>query len=185
MNISGTLNFFKVLLQPSLAIPTYSVPTFDHVPSILANLPEIHALVIDKDNCFAIDGTDSVYPKYADTWKLLQTKYPNRLLIVSNSTGTRNDGRAEILESNTGAAVLRHTTKKPGCFPDILQYFSKHGINNPSSIAVIGDRVLTDVVMGNLNNAPSIWVSEGVELSNGIFQVFERWLVNYLQKKNK
>lgn len=87
---------------------------------------------------------------------------------MSNSAGTNDDvdsKEATLLEAATGVKVLRHSTKKPGCGLQILDYFRNAPDNNvtsPSQIAVVGDRLFTDVMMANMMGSWSIWVKDGV-----------------------
>jgi phosphatidylglycerophosphatase GEP4 len=41
-------------------------------------------------------------------------------------------------------------------------------ITSPSQIAVVGDRLLTDVVMANMMGSHGIWVKEGVTAKKSI-----------------
>lgn len=87
---------------------------------------------------------------------------------MSNSTGTNDDvlgKEADKLEAATGVKVLRHNTKKPGCGPQILDYFYNapdSNVTSPNHIAVVGDRLFTDVIMANLMGFWGIWVKDGV-----------------------
>lgn len=106
---------------------------------------------------------------YQEKFQALRKAYPgSRLLIVSNSAGTNDDvdgKEANLLEAATGVKVLRHSTKKPGCGRQILDYFYDTPDSNvtlPSQIAVVGDRLSTDVVMANMMGSWSIWVKDGV-----------------------
>jgi len=73
MNVSATLGAFKLLLKPSLCLPHATVPTFDRITlPISKNLaaanggqePDIRAVVLDKDNCFAKPKDNVVYKPY-------------------------------------------------------------------------------------------------------------------------
>lgn len=107
-----------------------------------------------------------------DHFSRLRTAYPGaKLLIVSNTAGTTTSDptgtQAAALESRTGVTVLRHSTKKPGCANEVLEYFlKKHpetGVKRPDQIAVVGDRLATDVVMANLMGGYAVWVRDGVQ----------------------
>ena len=95
------------------------------------------------------------------------------MLIVSNSAGTQNDSEgkeAALLEEATGVEVFRHLTKKPGCGLDVfehLQKIAKIRVKHPSQVAVVGDRLLTDVVMANTMGSWSIWIKDGVVENSG------------------
>jgi phosphatidylglycerophosphatase GEP4 len=105
-----------------------------------------------------------------ETFARLKSQYPGkRLLIVSNSSGTSSLdptlSKAQLLTTNTGLPVLSHSTKKPGCGAEIMDYFLKHpetGVTRPDQIAVVGDRLSTDVVMANLMGSYGVWVRDGV-----------------------
>ncbi|KAH3664813.1 hypothetical protein OGATHE_003628 [Ogataea polymorpha] len=148
LNLSATLHFWKIVANPALVNPQLVVPTFQHLPH---SIPHIRGMVLDKDNCIARDNDDRVWPAYEERWSSLKKEYPGRLLIVSNSAGTNDDvdGQAQRLEKNTGVPVLRHSTKKPGCWPEIVAWFEQRGVA-PHEIAVVGDRLFTDILMANM-----------------------------------
>lgn len=109
----------------------------------------------------------------------MRSVYPkNGLLIVSNSAGTNSDSGqldAKALQRNTGVNVLIHRTKKPGCSGEVYGHFQScpdSGIEHAGQIAVIGDRLLTDVVMANLMGSWSIWIRDGVIPNNGLVSGF-------------
>lgn len=148
MNVSGTLSFFRLFRDPSLCLPHHTVPTFNHLPIPLSRAfnkadgekkVDIRAVVLDKDNCFAMPKENEIYKPYTvcfipttlsinmleiiqayltlsqERFEELRKAYPgSRLLIVSNSAGTLSDptgAEADLLEKNTGVKVLRHNTK--------------------------------------------------------------------------
>lgn len=105
-----------------------------------------------------------------DRFGRLKEAYPGRrLLIVSNTAGAHSiDPRnhlATAVEKSTGIHVLPHADKKPGCGLEIMEYFRKHpetGVTRPDQIAIVGDRLTTDVLMANLMGSYAIWVQDGV-----------------------
>jgi len=73
--------------------------------------------------------------------------------------------------------VLPHRTKKPGCGDEILEYFKKYpetGVTRAEHIAVVGDRLTTDVMMANFMGSYAVWVKDGVvgEDGTGVVSVF-------------
>lgn len=95
----------------------------------------------------------------------------------------KNQAEAAVLEKNTGVKVLRHSTKvryvpfpplrtvnsykqqKPGCKEEVFEYFRKHpdsGVTSPNQIAIVGDRLFTDVMMANLMGSYGFWVKDGI-----------------------
>lgn len=107
-------------------------------------------------------------------------------MIVSNSSGTSSLdptlSKAKLLTVNTGIPVLSHSTKKPGCGTEIMDYFLNNpetGVTRPDQIAVVGDRLSTDVVMANLMGSYGVWVRDGVLGDEGNGKVgilrLEKW----------
>lgn len=72
MNVSATLNFFKLIQNPSLCLPQATIPTFNQLPIPISKafVPlkgeklDIRAIVLDKDNCFAKPKENVVYKPY-------------------------------------------------------------------------------------------------------------------------
>lgn len=70
MNISGTLNIFRLLREPALCLPQHTVSTFNHLPIPISKAfpkkdgtkeVDIQAVVLDKDNCFAVPHTNEIH----------------------------------------------------------------------------------------------------------------------------
>jgi len=125
-----------------------------------------------------------------ERFRQLREAYPgSQLLIVSNTAGSSSDNTEgeKRVTNNTGVEVLRHSVKaslnachacmqlnllqKPGCASEILAYFRSHPetkVISPSQIAVVGDRLFTDVMMANMMGSHSIWVKDGVVYDRGL-----------------
>ncbi|KAK4188211.1 mitochondrial PGP phosphatase [Podospora australis] len=199
LNLSASLNIFKLLAKPSLCLPHATVATFADLPIPLdkAFTPKgkegkvgIKAVVLDKDDCFAYPEHNEVYEQYKKRFEALRAAYPGRqLLIVSNTSGATSydtDGKmASAVEKATGVTVLPHSVKKPGCGDEIMKYFRSHpetGVTSPSQIAVVGDRLATDMMLANMMGSWGVWVRDGVvPLSKkSVFSRVERKLAPWL-----
>ncbi|KAK0664187.1 Phosphatidylglycerophosphatase GEP4 [Lasiodiplodia hormozganensis] len=198
MNLSGTLNVFKLLRDPALCLPHHTVSTFSQLPVPLSRgltrpdgkAVDIRAVVLDKDNCFAVPHANEVHPEYKAKFQELRDAYPGpKLLIVSNTAGTGSDpayAQAELLERNTGIRVLHHNTKKPGCRSEVFEYFRnipEAGVTSPSQIAIVGDRLFTDVMMANLMGAHGFWVKDGTIGPHSFFARAEHRLAAFLLRR--
>lgn len=72
MNVSATLNIFKLIRDPSLCLPQATISTFNQLPipfskaftPVKGKEPDIRAVVLDKDNCFAWPKENTVYKSY-------------------------------------------------------------------------------------------------------------------------
>jgi phosphatidylglycerophosphatase GEP4 len=188
LNLSGSLNILRLFANPALCLPHHTVSSFDKIPVPLSEAfttsktdnkkPDIRAIVLDKDNCFAIPHQNEIFPANKAKFEELRQAYPgSKLLIVSNSSGTGADPGfkdAELLEKNTGVTVLRHNTKKPGCSGEIMDYFCSRPdsqVTKPEQVAIVGDRLFTDMMMANMMGAHSLWVRDGVVEDRNIVSV--------------
>lgn len=78
------------------------------------------------------------------------------MAILSNSAGTLDDynyRNAERIEKLLNVAVIRHSEKKPGGLSQVLHHFQ---CTDPARLCMVGDRLLTDVVFGNLHGMLTI-----------------------------
>lgn len=71
LNLSASLNIFKLLTKPSLCLPHATVNTFDDLPVPLDKAfarkdrrVDIRAVVLDKDDCFAYPQENEIYEPY-------------------------------------------------------------------------------------------------------------------------
>lgn len=73
LNLSASLNIFKLIANPSLCLPHAIIPTFKDLPIPLNSAFErkgkdvkvdIKAVVLDKDDCFAIPETNEIHKPY-------------------------------------------------------------------------------------------------------------------------
>ncbi|KKY34423.1 putative had superfamily phosphatase [Diaporthe ampelina] len=196
-NLSASLNIFKLLSNPSLCLPHAAVSTFRDLPIPLDSAfrqkgveVNIKAVVLDKDDCFAAPETNEVHQPYQEKFEALKAAYPGpRILIVSNTAGALSyDPKAKLaseLEKATGVKVLSHQTKKPGCGAEIMEYFHSHpetGVSSPSQVAIVGDRLFTDMMLANTMGSYGLWIKDGVVplQQKSIFSRMEQKLGPYL-----
>ena len=71
LNLSASLNVFKLLAKPSLCLPHATVATFDDLPIPLnkafatnGRQADIRAVILDKDDCFATPDHNEVFEPY-------------------------------------------------------------------------------------------------------------------------
>lgn len=82
-NISASLNVFRVLAKPSLMLPQVTVSNFNELPIPLSKAfskyakdgkdVDIKAVVIDKDDCFAVPHENEVHKPYEVSTELPPT----------------------------------------------------------------------------------------------------------------
>lgn len=169
--------------------------------------PTIRALVVDKDNTLCPPKTTTFPPKIltklselrnSPTSPFNQTKNPNAILIVSNRAGSHPNYDSEVQSLESQLAHLKipvfrlpaGTEKKPFCGDEVVQWFrEREVITSPSEIAVVGDRLGTDVIMAGLMGSWSVWCKEGVfevgeegKPDRNILEKMEVWIEKYLRE---
>ncbi|KAL2218193.1 mitochondrial PGP phosphatase-domain-containing protein [Thermoascus aurantiacus ATCC 26904] len=146
--------------------------------------PTIRALVLDKDNTLCPPKTTDLPGPYLEKLRALRTSptspfhkdtAPDSVLIVSNRAGSdpnRPAYEAEARDLEAQLADLRVPVfrlppgaagKKPFCGPEVLAWFRERGVvERADEIAVVGDRLGTDVLMAVGMGAWSVWCKDGV-----------------------
>lgn len=81
------------------------------------------------------------------------------MAILSNSAGTADDPGfidGKEIEEALGIAVIKHNEKKPGGLEETMAHFPN--VDDPSQLCMVGDRLLTDVVFGNLHGMLTVHI---------------------------
>ena len=120
----------------------------------------IKAVIFDKDNTLTAPYENTLHPRaQAGLQSALDTFGQKNVAIVSNSAGTDDDpgfvDGAEIEEA-LGIAVIKHSEKKPGGLTETMAHFPD--VEEPSQLCMVGDRLLTDIVFGNLHGMLTVHV---------------------------
>ncbi|KAJ2957669.1 hypothetical protein NQZ79_g6659 [Umbelopsis isabellina] len=159
----------------------------------------VKVMAFDKDNCLTTPYVNHVPESFESTWKLCKDTFGHdRVIIVSNSAGTADDTNHQQIsfskcltiipvEKSLGVHVLRHTLKKPAGGQALLQRFED--MAKPHQIAMVGDRLLTDVLFGNLNGTVTILTrriisDKGDNQIAAMIRRFEHRLLDALQSRH-
>ncbi|KAK2871935.1 hypothetical protein FQN49_002694 [Arthroderma sp. PD_2] len=183
-----------------------------------ARPPTIRALVIDKDNTLTPPHKTSFPPAYKEKLRALRTSEtspfnmainPDGILIVSNTAGSDprskrcEEDAKKIEESLSGLKIKVYRAperragapvmKKPFSYNGVLKYLKDRGVvERAEEVAVVGDRVGTDVLMASLMGAWSVWTKDGVREDlhgnggknyRGVLANCERYMVKKLQRR--
>ncbi|ORX55616.1 HAD-superfamily phosphatase [Hesseltinella vesiculosa] len=160
LNWAGILNTFRVLANPSLVMPQLIVKDIREIPFQQLKSKGIKVMAFDKDNCLTAPYETHIHPPFEEAWQRCKDTFgADHIIIVSNSAGTpddKNGEKAKKAEQELGVHVLRHETKKPSGGDTLMLHVQEPG----SHIAMVGDRLLTDIVYGNLNGNLTIWTKQ-------------------------
>jgi phosphatidylglycerophosphatase GEP4 len=160
INTKAIMTLASVLRRPSLLIPHWSVRTISDIDfARLHASMGVQAVIFDKDHTLTMPYVnDEIHPMAQQGLdNCLRVFGHENVAILSNSAGTQEDvnfDQAIAMEASLGIAVIRHATKKPGGIEEVKQHFQDRF--DTSQMCVIGDRLLTDVVFGNLYNMVTI-----------------------------
>mmetsp|Transcript_41646 Transcript_41646/g.50680 ORF Transcript_41646/g.50680 Transcript_41646/m.50680 type:complete len:234 (+) Transcript_41646:204-905(+) len=155
INIKALTTLASVIRRPYLASPHVQVNTISELNyTALRDRCGIKAIIFDKDNTLTAPYEISTHPLALPGLRsALETFGHTNVAILSNSAGTNDDPDyrdAAAIETHLGVSVIRHAEKKPGGLSEVLKHFEGCGVTAPSELCVVGDRLLTDVVFGNL-----------------------------------
>ena len=154
INTKALVTLASVIRRPYLAAPHVHVATISDVNyTAMRDQCGIKAVVFDKDNTLTAPYATEVHPNAEVGLRTaLDVFGQSNVAILSNSAGTKDDPGyedAERIEKEMGIAVIRHDEKKPGGLEEVMKHFGED-ISDPSQLCMVGDRLLTDVVFGNL-----------------------------------
>jgi len=91
--------------------------------------------------------------------------------LTPGETSGKESRRTSSTTSNKGTATNPYSVdvQKPGCHDAVLDYFVQQSppkVTHPNQIVVIGDRLLTDIMLGSFMQSWTIWFQKGVIPTN-------------------
>ncbi|KAH9965375.1 mitochondrial PGP phosphatase-domain-containing protein [Russula dissimulans] len=156
-NLPGTLVPLHALFNPRLLLPSITVRDIRYLNFAALRDAGYRGAIFDKDNCLTLPDNDRLIPELEAAWsEALRAFGPSRVLVVSNSAGTRDDAaqlQAESVSHHLRAPVLLHAALKPSyaCASAALAAFPSLA---PHELVVVGDRIFTDVVLAHRLSHP-------------------------------
>lgn len=152
LNTKALVTLASVIRRPSLMVPHVSVDNISEINyAVMKERAGIRAVVFDKDNTLTAPYASEIHPLAASGLETAKRVFgAENVAIMSNSAGTLDDPEykdAVQIEAALGIAVIRHDEKKPGGLDEVLSHFR---MEDPAALCMVGDRLLTDVVFGNL-----------------------------------
>ncbi|KAJ5427858.1 HAD-superfamily phosphatase subfamily IIIA [Penicillium cf. griseofulvum] len=186
-NLRGFNHAVQTLLkQPTQFLPHLTIPTFTHLP--------------ENPGPYLINAKKGLQPeKPPQTPTIRALTNPHSILIVSNRAGSHANFDGEVSELEAQLAHLRipvfrlpaGAEKKPFCGDEVVQWFRERGVvESAHEIAVVGDRLGTDVLMAGMMGSWSVWCKEGVfdvgmkgKPERNILEKMEVWIEWFLREK--
>ncbi len=137
------------------------------------------AVIFDKDNTLTLPYDAKAIPGFKKKIDEFRKVFSGRVAVLSNSAGSSDDPQfkeAASAESGLGLPILHHRRKKPACINDIKRFARCR----TDEIALIGDRIITDIAFGNMYGMYTILVSpvsRNEILAVRIARKIENWLL--------
>ena len=120
----------------------------------------VKAVIFDKDNTLTAPYENGLHPRArVGLQSALDVFGQENVAILSNSAGTDDDPGfvdGKEIEEALGIAVIKHSEKKPGGLDETIKHFPN--VSDPSQLCMVGDRLLTDVVFGNLHGMLTVHI---------------------------
>ncbi|EMD33173.1 hypothetical protein CERSUDRAFT_108356 [Gelatoporia subvermispora B] len=161
-NIAGVLVPLHLIVNPRLIIPSIIVKDIRQLDFPELRKAGYRGAVFDKDNCLTVPHDDRLVPELQEAWRICRETFgEGNVLIVSNTAGSHQDAGgigAEAVSYHLSAPVLRHPSLKPSysCIASIRAYFASLPVPvRDEELIIVGDRLLTDVVLANRMSPPS------------------------------
>ncbi|KAJ3152241.1 hypothetical protein HDU89_001460 [Geranomyces variabilis] len=163
LNLAALGSLAKLVRNPSLLVPHLVVPDVRSINYPALKAAGVRVMVFDKDNTITAPYVDSVHPPFESAWAACkQTFGAGKVLIVSNSAGTRDD--AGHMKAKKVENALVRKLKQIALFrpqkPSGGELLPAHVGHPAAAIAVVGDRLFTDIVYGNASGMMTIYVSQ-------------------------
>jgi phosphatidylglycerophosphatase GEP4 len=192
LNYEGLKSIFTILRNPKLLHPKLQIDDVTQIPFQKLKDSGVKAIAFDKDNTLTAPYESTIYLPFADSFERAKAVFGDkRICIVSNSAGSRDDygfKHASMLENSMGVSVLRSKFKKPSLEHgmDLLNHFNL----DANEIAVVGDRLMTDVVYANRLGAFSIYcrkiiTTKGDNRIAAIIRSCEHYIIDRRNQKMK
>lgn len=159
LNTKAIWTLASVIRHPSLLVPTLSVSNVSDINFEALLQMGIQAIIFDKDHTLTLPYATALHPSVQSGMEQCRSVFGrDKMAILSNSAGTNDDpdyADAMAVEDALQLNVIRHQEKKPGGLQEVLDHFQ---MDDASKLCMVGDRVLTDVVFGNLYGMLTIHV---------------------------
>ncbi|CAM9496555.1 unnamed protein product [Ectocarpus sp. 6 AP-2014] len=184
-NAQAVSSMSRVVRHPALAVPHLSLAHIGRLDFEGLKAMGCKGVIFDKDNTLTAPYEDTVHPLVEEGLKRCMEVFEGSVCIMSNSAGTRDDpdyADAIRIETALGIPVLRHDEKKPGGIADVLAFFEgkdpEGGTVQLDELCFVGDRLLTDVVFGNLHGMLTVHTQpltlKGDNRPAAVFRYLER-----------
>ena len=148
-----------LIRRPGLLVPHVAVRNVDELNYDALRAAGVASIIFDKDNTLTAPYVDTAHVDVSDAITRAKDAFgADNCVVLSNSAGSGDDApeynAAKACEAALGLRVARHPdAQKPQCLVDVVASLKSSDVN---SVAVVGDRLATDVLAANELGALSV-----------------------------
>ena len=145
--------------RPGLLVPHVAVSNVDALDFDALRAAGVASIIFDKDNTLTAPYVDTAHSDVADSIKRAKDAFgADNCIVLSNSAGSGDDApeynAAKACEAALGLRVARHPeAQKPQCLEGVVASLPA---SDASTVAVVGDRLSTDILAANEIGALSV-----------------------------
>ena len=138
---------------------------------------EIHSLLLDVDGTL-VNRKSNMIPKAVKNWIIESKKLFSLYLISNNPSKKRIAKIAKLLN-----LMYKYNASKP--IKKVTLYAIKEIGSKPKNIAIIGDRIFTDIAVGNRCNIKTILVKrlnrDGLPIKFNLTLTIEKLISHFIK----
>ena len=148
-----------LIRRPGLLVPHVAVRNVDELNYDALRAAGVASIIFDKDNTLTAPYVDTAHVDVSDAIKRAKDAFgEDNCLVLSNSAGSGDDApeynAAKACEAALGLRVARHPdAQKPQCLEQVVASLPS---SDASTVAVVGDRLSTDILAANEIGALSV-----------------------------
>ena len=140
-------------------MPHVAVRNVDELNYDALRAAGVASIIFDKDNTLTAPYVDTAHVDVSDAITRAKDAFgKDNCIVLSNSAGSGDDApeynAAKACEAALGLRVARHPdAQKPQCLVDVVASLKS---SDASTVAVVGDRLSTDILAANELGALSV-----------------------------
>ena len=147
-----------LIRRPGLLVPHVAVRNVDELNYDALRAAGVASIIFDKDNTLTAPYVDTAHIDVSDAIRRAKDAFgADNCIVLSNSAGSGDDApeytAALKCEAALGLRVARHPDEqKPQCLAGVVDSLGK----DAGTVAVVGDRLSTDILAANEIGALSV-----------------------------
>ena len=172
-----------LIRRPGLLVPHVAVSNVDALDFDALRAAGVASIIFDKDNTLTAPYVDTAHVDVSDAITRAKDAFgADNCIVLSNSAGSGDDApdynAAKACEAALGLRVARHPeAQKPQCLSNVVASLPA---SDASTVAVVGDRLATDVLAANQCGALSVHTRPLDTKGDNPVAAFSRFLENRL-----